>query len=129
MFLLINNSDDNQLDVVMRQGEREIAESIKADSGAGLLENIDILFKKHHFKLGDLKGVAVVVGKGRFTLTRIAVTVANTLAYAMRIPVAAIVDSPKDWLNKLSSQPIGRYVSAQYSAEPNIGKQKKKLET
>ena len=52
-----------------------------------LLVGLNELLKQHQAKLADITGLAVRVGKGRFTATRVAITMANTLAFALRIPV------------------------------------------
>jgi len=126
MFLLIDNSKDDRLSLVIKAGDINLAGDAPTDDLVGLLENIDKFFKKNRLKINELEGIAVVVGQGRFTLTRIAVTVANTLAYALHIPVAGVMSASEDWVQKLSVQPVGQYISAKYSAEPNIGKPKKK---
>lgn len=48
------------------------------------------LLKKAKKRLSDLKGVACVVGPGRFTAVRIGVTFADTLARARGIPVVGL---------------------------------------
>lgn len=77
----------------------------------------------------DVKGILVVVGAGSFTNTRIAVTVANTWGYAQEIPLLAITEEEKkdlqSCISRLLDQPIGQYISATYSGEPNIGPKKK----
>ncbi len=129
MFLLIDNSNDEYLRVVIKLGDKIIVENVAIDGSTGLLDNIDQLLRKNRLTLNELKGVAVVVGQGRFTLTRVAVTLANILAYALHIPVVGALNIKDDWLKKLTIQLSGQYLSARYSAEPNIGTQKIKLAT
>ncbi|PIT86810.1 MAG: hypothetical protein COU33_01095 [Candidatus Magasanikbacteria bacterium CG10_big_fil_rev_8_21_14_0_10_43_6] len=76
-----------------------------------------------------LLGIMVVVGSGSFTNTRIAVTVANAWGYANQVPLLAIdvldVDDLQNRIVELLAQPVGQYISATYSGEPNIGAPKK----
>ena len=84
--------------------------------------DIDKMLKKRKKKISDLLGVAVVVGLGRFTATRIAVTVANTLSFALRIPVTAVNSADIERAEKLlRGKRAGVYVSAKYSGEARIG--------
>jgi hypothetical protein len=89
--------------------------------GQDLLAIIDRLLSDENKQLSDLRGLAVVVGKGKFTATRIAVTVANTLSYALKIPVLAVDGWYENLTKDIQSSPVGQYVSAQYSAPAHIG--------
>ncbi|MDD2758393.1 MAG: hypothetical protein PHD72_03430 [Patescibacteria group bacterium] len=87
-----------------------------------LLVFLEALLSKQKKHLTDLSGVAVVIGRGRFTATRIAVTVANTLAYALAIPVVGVTEADFKLVDKkLKQAKIGVYISAKYSGEANIG--------
>lgn len=124
MYLLIDNSLDDKiivhdcLDTVWAQHDFNRDEQ-------GLLVIVNELLLDEGKKLADLRGLAVVVGKGKFTATRIAVTLVNTLAYALKIPVLAVDDWSENIQKDIQASPIGQYVSAQYSAPANIGSGKK----
>jgi len=119
MYLLLDNSNNDK--IIWTTGDNEIFEF---SSASGVLAGLDQLLKKKKTSLADIEGLAVVVSKGRFTGARIAVTVVNTLAFALGISTLAVKDDSKDWVNKLRVRPVGQYVSAQYSAPANIGKTK-----
>lgn len=72
----------------------------------------------------QVEGIAVVVGVGSFTATRVAVTIANAWAYVHRIPVvgvsAAMISSAAEIQARGGSS--GNYLSATYSGLPAIGK-------
>ncbi|OGH68841.1 MAG: hypothetical protein A3I29_01570 [Candidatus Magasanikbacteria bacterium RIFCSPLOWO2_02_FULL_44_11] len=88
-----------------------------------LLVGLNELLKQHQAKLADITGLAVRVGKGRFTATRVAITMANTLAFALRIPVISYTESsPANLEKRLSETPSGQYAQAEYSAPASIGK-------
>ncbi|MFA6423748.1 MAG: hypothetical protein WCV83_00345 [Candidatus Magasanikbacteria bacterium] len=120
MYLLIDNSLDDKvvfhycLDTKWVQREFDRTEQIIL----GLLEQ---LLLEENKQLSDLRGLAVVVGKGKFTATRIAVTIANTLAYSLQIPVVAVDGWTENLKKNIQASPVGQYVSAQYSAPANIG--------
>lgn len=108
--------------------EDQIFQSESVRRNRELLEAVNLFLLSKKLKPEDLKGVAVVVGGGGFTSTRISTTVANSFAYVLKIPVLAIgigeVDDLVGLVAGLKKQPIGQYISATYSAEPNIGKSK-----
>jgi len=122
MYLFIDNSGE-QAELVLSMDKKSIQLSARPKEQLPAL--LERLLKKANIKLAGLKGAAVIIGKGRFTATRIAVTFANTLAYALKIPVVGVTNK-EDWCKKISMQSIGIYVSAVYSGEAHIsGKQEK----
>jgi len=90
-----------------------------------LLSSIDAFFKSLKFDKKDLRGIMVVIGTGSFTNTRISVVVANSFAFLLGIPLLAIGVDQASVIQKLIpnllAQPKGQYISATYSAPPNIG--------
>ena len=121
MFLLIDNSNDAEINFYWREKNKIIAIKNK-NSKRPLLAVLESSLKKLKKKISDLLGVAVVVGLGRFTATRIATTVANTLGFALRIPVAAVSSADFARAEKLlRGKRAGVYVSAKYSGEARIG--------
>ncbi len=120
MYLLIDNSSNDKIifhycldtNWVQREFERDAQD---------LIVLVDKLLLSESKKLTDLRGLAVVVGRGKFTATRIAVTLVNTLSFALRIPVLAVNEWSENLINDIQASPIGQYVSAQYSAPANIG--------
>ena len=125
MYLLINTTEQDTISLTLFDKEKKNEKKVEA-------KNRDILIVLNEF-LGelslnkkDIQGIAVIVGEGSFTSTRLAVTVANTFAYAQKKPVLAIsAKEAEDFENlalEIEKQPIGQYISASYSAEPNIGK-------
>jgi tRNA threonylcarbamoyladenosine biosynthesis protein TsaB len=92
-----------------------------------LLRKIEELLRKHGAAFEDLTSIVVFEGPGSFTSLRIGLTVANTIAYALQIPIVGA--SSDDWfkqgLAKLELAKAGFYVMPQYGAEANITKPKK----
>lgn len=98
-----------------------------------LLPTIINLLKNKKLKLESLIGVSVVSGPGGFTALRIGVVTANTLAYALKIPVVSFL--AKDFLDykqlasqsakKIKANPKYKIVRPLYGQPPNITKSKK----
>ncbi|PIR03358.1 MAG: hypothetical protein COV60_00725 [Candidatus Magasanikbacteria bacterium CG11_big_fil_rev_8_21_14_0_20_43_7] len=127
-FLLINTSAFDVIslslfDETTRDDMRIVAHNRE------LLQSIDTFFTEHGIANTEIGGVMVVVGEGTFTSTRLAVTVANTFAYVQKIPLLPIskeqTNDPQALLPLLLEQPVGRYISATYSAPPSINMTKK----
>ena len=93
------------------------------EEGEGSLErSFELLVKELGIELTALTGLAVRVGDGRFTATRLAVTFANTLASVLKIPVVSVLsESPEDAGEALKSAKVGELAAAKYSAEPRVG--------
>lgn len=74
----------------------------------------------------DLKGIGFLAHEVSFTSSRVSATFANTLSFALKIPVITVSTMDYNFiLGKFKNYKKGTYVSAKYSGEPNIGKVKK----
>lgn len=97
-----------------------------------ILSGIDRLLKKNKKKFSSLKGIIVINGPGSFTGIRVGLSVANTLAWALKIPVIGInlfqgKDSQelvKIGIKKLLKTKNQKQVMPFYGKEPNITKAK-----
>lgn len=122
MYALLDNSDSEvvRLGLATPAGGWEEAEFTR--STHDLLGALHELLLKKGSAVKDLTGIAVVVGVGRFTATRVATVVGNTLAYALGIPVVAVPTSdPALALERLQTAKTGKFVVPVYSAEAHIG--------
>jgi tRNA threonylcarbamoyladenosine biosynthesis protein TsaB len=72
------------------QAHRQLAETINL--------KIDEILKKSSINLDQVQGIAVFKGPGSFTGLRIGLSVANSLAYSLSIPI--VTDGGEDWLAK-----------------------------
>lgn len=124
MYLYLDNSTDGEVDFRLALNTKIIHTVFTIEKNQSLLELIEKFISGNGFLKEDLKGVAIVVGKGRFTSTRVAVATANTLAYAFNIPVLAVSDFKDEIFEDLKKQISGQYVSAEYSGAANIGSKK-----
>lgn len=114
---LFNN--DKRLAYDTWHAHRELAETIH--------RRIDDLLKSQSKMLQDVQGVAVFQGPGSFTGLRIGLTVANTLADSLSIPVAAAQSD--DWIatatTRLQAGETDGVALPFYGADAHITAQKK----
>ena len=124
MYLLINTSQRDSVDLTFFDEGNSFDKHVDAKNRVLLLV-IDEFLNEKKLNKEDVQGIAVVVGEGGFTSTRISVTVANTFAYANKIPVVTVdlkeAEDLEVLIEKIKNQDPGTYVSATYSGEPNIG--------
>lgn len=127
MYILIDNSTDERIFFHYCLNTKWVQRLFKPVQDGQLLSCLDQLLSELGVKKEQLRGLAVRVGQGRFTSTRVAVTMANTLALANQIPVVGVTSSDTTNLKELiKNTPVGQYVSAKYSGEAKIGINKKK---
>jgi tRNA A37 threonylcarbamoyladenosine modification protein TsaB len=122
MYLVIDNTAGEELVVFISEDGKAWAEHKFCIEKNELLISIEKVLEKEKRKIEDLKGIAVKVGKGKFTGTRLAVTIGNTLAFALKIPVIArTVIDPRTVVDEIKKTPVGQYALPVYSGEPRIG--------
>ena len=92
-----------------------------------LLQKIEDLVHSQGKKLEDLQGIVALAGPGSFTGLRIGLTVANSLAYGLSIPVVATKGD--DWIstgaNRLLSGDHDVIALPEYGAPVHITQAKK----
>lgn len=99
-----------QVDSCMWQAHRELSST--------LLVKIEEILEKNSLQKKDITAVLVFRGPGSFTGLRIGVAVANTLAYALNIPIAG--GQGDDWLADID-QHLHGLRSYTNSVAPNYG--------
>jgi tRNA A37 threonylcarbamoyladenosine modification protein TsaB len=123
MYLVIDNTAVDEIVLYTSAEDEWQAFRYTGTEEDALLRAIDEALRDRSVTLEVVEGLAIRVGKGRFTATRVAVTVANTLAYVRHIPVVAVVDVDFTTIvQTIAETPIGQYATAIYSAEASIGK-------
>lgn len=122
MYLVIDSSEVDTLRLhsyVEGSWHEQVATAVPVGQFVSTLSNS---LGALHSTIQDIAGIAVVVGKGRFTATRVAVTVANTLAFALHVPVVGVTEFKADTVVAvIKATPVGEYVIATYSAPARIG--------
>ena len=125
MFLLIDNSVFPEIKLYLYDGQNWEKKTYKANRRDNpLLKFVDGFLEVSKLSIKDIEGMAVVVGRGSFTSTRIATTLANTLIFALKIPAVAVNEVNLERLAKIFSNKKFKnnknYLSATYSGKPNI---------
>lgn len=110
--------NDEQKDYLVWQADRELSLTI--------LEKITELLKRNDLSFQQLEGVVAYEGPGSFTGLRIGLTVANTLAYGLRIPVVGSAEEAwiQDAIKRLKQGENQKIALPKYSSEPNVSKPK-----
>lgn len=92
-----------------------------------LLEQLETFLAEHNLTFQDLKGLIIFRGPGSFTGLRIGITVFNTLADSLNIPIVGEVGG--DWLKvgieRLTSNKVDTIVLPEYGTPPHITRPKK----
>lgn len=118
-----------ELYLLNSKGEIESEDTWKADRelSVQILQHIEELLSAEGKEYSNLEGIIAFEGPGSFTGLRIGMTVANTLAYSLGIPIAGARGN--NWLIearvKLPSCDIGAYITPHYGGEANITSPKK----
>ncbi|MBD3311596.1 MAG: hypothetical protein GF349_03825 [Candidatus Magasanikbacteria bacterium] len=125
MYLLIDLSKNNKIKLKLFDIKGKITSEDYNAKNRDLLVSLDTFFIQNLVKVKQIKGIAVVVGEGSFTSTRIATTVANVFCYVHGIKVIGvnveIVDNYPELISIFDNTEKSNYVSASYSGKPNIG--------
>jgi tRNA threonylcarbamoyladenosine biosynthesis protein TsaB len=139
MILLINTAAENKVTIALTSDDGDLI-LIKNlfcyfDQAEKLLPAIDKIIKNSKANLNNLKGLVVVSGPGGFTALRIGAMTANTLAFALKIPLTGVKLSEFVSLNELAMIGLKRLkkvktqsmVMPYYGRQPHITKPKKKI--
>ena len=131
MILIINTADNKRVFIGLFDKGKLVAKKqfqARYRQAEKLLPQINRLLESRSHRLKDIKGIAVVNGPGPFTALRIGVATANTLAWALKTPIAGIKLSEFkniDDLVEVSEVKIkkarpGHIISPFYGQKPNI---------
>ena len=85
MKLYIDTSDGQK--IIVGIDDKRFKTDARQEKAQKLLPFIDNLLKKQGKKLEDIKEIEVNTGPGSFTGLRVGVSVANTLGWALEVPV------------------------------------------
>lgn len=104
MILFIDTSTD-QIILALGKEKVMIREVLKSQHRHSeiLLLTIDKFLKKNKLKLENLTGLIVNIGPGHYTGLRVGIVTANTLSFALKIPVVGIKNSKAFKVEKLFS--------------------------
>lgn len=129
-LILTIRTDSPDAEVGIFDGQKQLDYEVwHADRNLSLtiLGKIENLLEKNEFRFDDLKGVVGFKGPGSFTGLRIGLTVANTLAYGLRIPVVSSDAEAwiQDGIKRLNKGEDDKVALPEYGREARITKPRK----
>lgn len=99
MIILTIRTDNPEAELGLYDGATQLAYTTwtaHRELSVTMHKKIDELLQGHGKALHDIQGIVCFKGPGSFTGLRIGLTVANSLAYALQIPIVARIDP--QWL-------------------------------
>lgn len=130
MLILTIRTDKPEAEVGLFENQEKIAYEVweaHRELSVTLHQRIEDLLTAAKKDLKDLEGIVGFAGPGSFTGLRIGLTVANTMAYGLDIPVVAAKDN--DWIasgiTRLMDGERDKIALPEYGAPVRITKQKK----
>lgn len=137
-YLYINTVGPNKALICLFNKEKVLETAsriINFNQNQSILKLINQVLKKSRLNLKNISGIAVVNGPGRFSSIRTGLSIANTLAYFLQIPIINLsintFQTNKKYLeklvNKIIKRKVGNLVSPFYGKNPNITSPNKKL--
>lgn len=128
MIVLIDTSTP-VAKLVIISGDQETALTWEANRelAKGMLGWIEVSLKERGYSLTDVTGIGIFKGPGSFTGLRIGMTVANTLADSLAVPIVAATGQAwqDDCLRRLKSGDNDTIALPLYDRDANITKPRK----
>lgn len=126
MLLIIDNTKEGSVAFSFLLNNKFVQRIFKTGKNPNLAASLEKFLSGRKVSLKNIKYLGAVVGAGRFTATRLAVTFVNTLAFALKIPVIALsenfaADPVNITLKKVRAVKVGQYATALYSGEARVG--------
>ena len=130
MLILSIRTDKPESEVGLYDGSRQLAYEVweaHRQLGTTIHQKIRDLLSSRGKTLHDIQGIICFQGPGSFTGLRIGLTVANTLAYALDVPIVAEQDP--SWLESgiadLTAGTNDRIALPEYGSDAHITPPKK----
>lgn len=114
MIIKIDTTRADEIKVVLEDSKTKIRDQLIAKQAKGsqmLLSLIAQILKKNNKKITDIKEIKVNPGPGSFTGTRVGVSVANALGFALDVPVNG---SPRFGKAGKKASVIPKYASSKF---------------
>ncbi len=127
MFLALNNYEEDKLSISAWMDNKLVQRNYVVKKNNDFLLCLEKFLSGKKTTLKDLTALGVVMGVGRFTATRLLVTMANTLAYSLKIPVLRLEHDfdMQSALAQVKNLKVGEYILPIYSSEPHINSKSK----
>jgi tRNA threonylcarbamoyladenosine biosynthesis protein TsaB len=118
-----------KLALIKKQDVFLLDKNVGNKQSENLLDLLNKFLKSRKVKLEKLEKIIVNTGPGSFTSVRIGVVIANTLSFALKIPVIGIsnkeITNKQDILELSDLKLEEEFVKPYYYKEANITKSKK----
>lgn len=131
MFILTIRTDKPEAEIGLFEGETQIAYRVwyaHRELSVTLLAEIEALLDSQGKTCHDLQGIVGFAGPGSFTGLRIGLTVANTLAYGLQVPIVGAAHE-EQWIQRgiarLASGDYDQLALPEYGAPVHITQQRK----
>jgi tRNA A37 threonylcarbamoyladenosine modification protein TsaB len=126
MILYIDTTDNEVAEIAVISDEKKINEHWQdMPPSEEFPQAIKRFLKTHGIKLSDISKIAVKVGPGFFSRVRTGVVAANSMAFALKVKVVAVVGLFD--ISKVMKNPGKNLVAPRYGAGPNITVAKKRV--
>lgn len=129
-MILMIRTDKPEAELYLYDNNHKVAES-KWEAHRQLADTIHLKIKElldtNDLNYKDLKGMAVFKGPGSFTGLRIGITVANTFAYSLGLPIVGAEGDKwrEQAIKRLNENKNDKIIAPFYGAEANITLPKK----
>jgi tRNA threonylcarbamoyladenosine biosynthesis protein TsaB len=130
MLILSIRTDNPDAEIGLFEGDKQIAYEVwpaHRQLAETIHKKLQALLQSQAKNMEDLDGVVAFQGPGSFTGLRIGLTVANTIAYALNIPIKGVMGD--DWIalgtKALAENNADPLALPEYGAEAHITQQKK----
>lgn len=122
MFVALNNYEEDKLVISAWVNNKLVQRNYIVKKNNDFLLSLEKFLSSQKATLNDLVGLGVVMGVGRFTATRLLVTMVNTLSYSLIIPVLRLENNfdIQVAFAKGGQAKVGEYILPIYSSEPHI---------
>ncbi|USN53114.1 MAG: hypothetical protein H6760_02955 [Candidatus Nomurabacteria bacterium] len=123
-YLVLDSSQSEYIIASLYDGQKIIYKDsflLSREKSASALKLVEALLKKAKVEPKTLSGIFVTEGVGRFSLMRACMSVALSLGYVHKIPIATVdgVD-PETLHSGLARLAKKQALTPRYSGEPNI---------
>lgn len=130
-YLAINTAFEEAHIVLIEDAKQLASQQWPSDRTLSdqLVGRIEVLLKDSSVEFDEIDGIIVHTGPGSFTSLRIGVTVANTLASTLGVPIAGVGAKEDVWITEgvtiFAENSASVQVVPNYGAEPHITKPRK----
>ncbi|MBU4016398.1 tRNA (adenosine(37)-N6)-threonylcarbamoyltransferase complex dimerization subunit type 1 TsaB [Patescibacteria group bacterium] len=87
LFIDTTSNEIIKVGLIINGEEHSVEQNLDKKKAQALLPLIEKILKEKKLKLQDISGIQVNPGPGSFTGIRVGLTIANTLAFLLKVPL------------------------------------------